>query len=70
MIDWILEHWADLLAIYGAIVAICSTIIKCTPSVKDDEIWAKIIKILDKFSVCFTKEDAEKLAKAAKSIKK
>lgn len=70
MIDWILEHWADLLAIYGAIVAICSTIIKCTPSVKDDEIWAKIIKILDHFSTVFTKEDAEKLAKAAKSIKK
>ena len=70
MIDWILEHWADLLAIYGAIVAICSTIIKCTPSVKDDEIWAKIIKILDKFSVCFTKEDAEKLANATKRIKK
>lgn len=70
MIDWILNHWVDLLAIYGAIVAICSTIIKLTPSVKDDEIWAKILKILDKFSVCFTKEDVEKLAKAAKSIKK
>mgnify|MGYP006923320478 CR=1 FL=1 len=70
MIDWILNHWVDLLAIYGAIVAICSTIIKLTPSVKDDEIWAKILKILDKFSVVFTKEDAEKLAKAAKSIKK
>ena len=70
MIDWILNHWVDLLAIYGAIVAICSTIIKLTPSIKDDEIWAKILKILDKFSVVFTKEDAEKLAKAAKSIKK
>lgn len=70
MLNWILEHWVDLLAIYGAVVAICSTIIKLTPSVKDDEIWAKIIKILDKFSVVFTKEDAEKLAKAAKSIKK
>lgn len=70
MLNWILEHWADLLAIYGAIVAICSTIIKCTPSVKDDEIWAKIIKILDRFSVCFTKEDAEKLASATKRIKK
>lgn len=70
MLNWILEHWVDLLAIYGAVVAICSTIIKLTPSVKDDEIWAKIIKILDHFSTVFTKEDAEKLAKAAKSIKK
>jgi hypothetical protein len=70
MLNWILEHWVDLLAIYGAVVAICSTIIKCTPSVKDDEIWAKIIKILDHFSTVFTKEDAEKLASATKRIKK
>ena len=70
MLDWILAHWVDLLAIYGAIVAICSTIVKLTPSVKDDEIWAKILKILDKFSTVFTKEDAEKLAKAVKKAKK
>jgi hypothetical protein len=70
MLNWILEHWVDLLAVYGAIVAICSTIIKLTPSVKDDEIWAKIIKILDKFSTVFTKEDAAKLASAAKKSKK
>ena len=70
MLDWILAHWVDSLAIYGAIVAICSTIVKLTPSVKDDEIWAKILKILDKFSTVFTKEDAEKLAKAVKKAKK
>jgi len=70
MLNWILEHWVDLLAIYGAVVAICSTIIKLTPSVKDDEIWAKIIKILDHFSTVFTKEDAEKLASATKKLKK
>lgn len=70
MIDWILEHWVDLLAIYGAVVAICTTIVKLTPSVKDDEIWSKIIKILDKFSTVFTKEDAEKLARATKKLKK
>lgn len=70
MIDWILEHWADLLAIYGGVVAVATIIVKWTPSTKDNEILDKIIKILDKFSVVFTKEDAEKLAKAAKSIKK
>lgn len=70
MLDWIFNHWADLLAIYGAIVAICSTIVKLTPSQKDDNIWAKIIKILDHFSTVFTKEDAAKIAQAAKNIKK
>lgn len=70
MLNWILEHWVDLLAIYGAVVAICSTVVKLTPSTKDDNVWAKIIKILDKFSVCFTKEDIEKLAAATKKSKK
>lgn len=70
MLNWILEHWVDLLAIYGAVVAICSTIVKLTPSQKDDNIWAKIIKTLDHFSTVFTKEDAEKIAKATKNIKK
>lgn len=63
MIDWLLSHWVDILAIYGAVVAICSTIVKLTPSTKDDDIWAKILKILDRFSTVFTKEDAEKLKK-------
>jgi hypothetical protein len=58
------------LAIYGAVVAICSTIVKLTPTTKDDNVWAKILKILDKFSVCFTKEDIEKLANATKKSKK
>ena len=70
MIDWILNHWVDLLAIYGAVVAICSTIVKITPTQKDNDVWAKILKILDKFSVCFTKEDIEKIAAATKKSKK
>lgn len=66
---WILEHWEDLLAVYGAVVLICSTVIKLTPTTKDDDWWAKIVKILDKFSTVFTKEDAEKLAKLTKKSK-
>lgn len=66
---WILEHWTDLLAVYGAVVLVCSTIVKLTPTTKDDDWWAKIVKILDKFSTVFTKEDAEKLAKLTKKSK-
>lgn len=69
MIDWILEHWADLLAIYGGVVAVATIIVKWTPSTKDNEILDKIIKFLDKFSTVFTKEDAEKIAKATKKSK-
>ncbi len=63
MLDWIIEHWDDLLAIYGGIVAICTVVVKLTPSVKDDEIFGKVIKILDTFSTAFKKSDAEKLNK-------
>lgn len=70
IIDWIYVNFEHILAIYGAVVAICSTIVKITPTQKDDNVWAKIIKILDKFSVCFTKEDIAKLAAATKKFKK
>jgi uncharacterized membrane protein YeiB len=70
MLDWIITHWKDILAIYGAVVLVCSTIVKLTPSQKDDNVWAKILKILDFFSTVFTKEDAEKLAAATKKSKK
>lgn len=63
MLDWIIEHWDDLLAIYGGIVAICTVVVKLTPSVKDDEIFGKVIKILDTFSTAFKKSDVEKLNK-------
>lgn len=66
MLDWITAHWQDLLAIYGAVVLVCSTIVKLTPSTKDDAVWAKIVKILDLFSTVFTKKDAETLEKAEK----
>ncbi len=63
MLDWITEHWDDVLAIYGGLVAICTTVVKFTPSTKDDEIIGKIINFLDFFSTAFKKSDAEKLEK-------
>lgn len=63
MLDWIIEHWDDVLTIYGGIVAICTTIVKFTPSTKDDEIVGKIINFIDFFSTAFKKSDAEKLNK-------
>ena len=61
MLAWILAHGADVLSIYGGIVAVCTTIVKFTPSTKDDAILGKIISILDYFSTAFKASDAEKL---------
>ena len=64
MINWIVEHWQDILAIYGGLVAACTVIVKITPTDKDDKILNKVIKIVDFFSTAFTKEDKAILEKA------
>ena len=50
-----MEHIPEYLtmgfAIFGALVAAASTIVKLTPSVRDDEILAKIVKVFDALSV-------------------
>ena len=63
MMTWILANWDNILAIYGGLVALCTTIVKITPNTKDDAIVSKVIKVLDFFSTAFTKADAEKLKK-------
>lgn len=66
MIDWILENWVNIAAAWGMLVALCSIIVKATPTQKDDNVLAKVVKWADVFSVVFTKEDAETIAKALK----
>ena len=64
IIDWLVENWKDISAAFGLLVAFCSAVVKLTPTLKDDTIWAKILKFFDLFSIFFTKKDEEKLAKA------
>lgn len=70
MINWILENWVNIAAAWGMLVALCTVIVKATPTQKDDNILAKIVKWADVFSVVFTKEDAETIAKALKKKNK
>lgn len=44
--DWIMEHWKDILAIIGAAVSLATLITAITPTQKDDALLAKVIKIL------------------------
>ena len=44
--EWITEHWKDILAIIGAVVTVCSLIVKITPTQKDDTFLGKVIKVL------------------------
>ena len=65
-----METVETVLALYGAVVALSTVIVKLTPTTKDNEILDKIVKFFDKFSTVFTKEDAAKLAAAVKKSKK
>lgn len=56
--SYITEHWADILAIYGGLVAIASVIVKLTPTTKDDTVLAKVIAVVDLFSTVAPKKDA------------
>lgn len=49
--EWITNHWKDILAIIGAVVTTASLIVKITPTQKDDNILAKIIKILSAMGI-------------------
>lgn len=50
--DWITQHWDDVLAIIGGLIIVVSTIVKLTSTDKDDTVWAKILKVLAALSLC------------------
>ena len=51
MVNWLSEHWDDVLAIIGGIVTVVSIIVKLTATEKDDTAWAKILKVLAALSL-------------------
>lgn len=52
--NFIVEHWSDFASIFGSTVAICSVFVKILPEWKG---LKTVVKILDLFSIVFTKED-------------
>lgn len=44
-------HWDELLLIIGTAVTLASLIVKLTPTPKDDEILAKVVKFLDVIAI-------------------
>ncbi len=51
MLDWIQNHWQEILAAWGALVAFATVIVKLTPTTRDDSILTFIVKLFDWFSV-------------------
>lgn len=68
--NFLSENWEHLAAGFGMLVAFCSVIVKLTPTQKDDNILAKVVKWADVFSIVFTKKDAQVIADALKKKNK
>jgi len=51
MIQWIVANAGQLWAILATVVTLASLIVKLTPTPKDDEILAKVIKFLEMLSL-------------------
>ncbi len=52
MIEFITQHYDEVLQIIGAVVALATLIVKLTPTQKDDNVLSKIIKVLSALSLC------------------
>lgn len=52
MIEFMTQHYDEVLQIIGAIVALATLIVKLTPTQKDDNVLSKIIKVLSALSLC------------------
>lgn len=47
MIEYITQNGTDIIAIVVAIMAAIKVVVRLTPSVKDDEVFGKLDKILE-----------------------
>ena len=52
MMNFITQHYDEVLQIVGAVVALATLIVKLTPTQKDDTLLAKIITVLSALSLC------------------
>lgn len=50
--EWITSHCEELFAVFGAVVGLATAIVKLTPTQKDDNVLAKVIKVLVALSLC------------------
>lgn len=49
--DWLLEHWDSILTAIAGVVTVASVVVKLTPTPKDNEVLAKVRKILEKLAL-------------------
>lgn len=66
MIEFITNHYDEVLQIIGLVIAIASIITKLTPNDTDNHVLNKVIMILSKFSIFNNKIDQKIIDEANK----
>ena len=51
IITWLKTNWDSVLAIIGGVVSVATIIVKLTPTQKDDNVLATLIRLLSVFSL-------------------
>lgn len=49
--EWMQNHWDEVLQIIGGVVILATAVVKITPTQKDDTVLAKVIKVLAALSL-------------------
>ena len=55
MIEFITQNWADIVAVAGALHLLALAVVNLTPTPKDDEVYSKFYKVIERLAGIFTK---------------
>ena len=53
--DFLLSNWGEIVSVAGAIHLLALAVVNLTPTPKDDEIYAKVYKVIEKLAGIVTK---------------
>jgi len=54
-VDFLLSNWGEIVSVAGAIHLLALAVVNLTPTPKDDEIYAKAYKVIEKLAGIVTK---------------
>jgi len=64
MIDWIIENYKDICVWITTVIGCASSVVKLTPTTKDDTVLDKVVQVISVASIFNTKKDQATLDKA------
>ena len=48
-IQWLQQHWSDVLTFMAAVIGAASVVVRLTPTLRDDAVLKPIIKFIGKY---------------------